>query len=180
VTLVVNGETYRQPLEVRKDPNSAGSEAEIAEQVRLLNTIRADLNTGAEAVWRIETIRRDVQSARTVHRDQAFTRAADALETKLMPLAMELVDLRLTGGGQDGVRFEAKLLQKFGYLAGALGTADFRPTDQQAEVQTLLHAQLQQHLGTLDQIVARELEAVNRLLRARNAAPIAGAARVVP
>lgn len=180
VTLTVNGETYRQPLEVRKDPNAAGTVAEIAEQVRLLNTMRDDLNTGADAVWRAETIRRDVQSARAVHQDRAFTRAADALDAKLMPLVMELVDLRLTGGGQDGVRFEAKLLQKFGYLAGALGNADFRPTDQQAEVQSLLHAQLQQHLGTLDQIVARELEAVNRLLRARNATPISSAMRVVP
>jgi photosystem II stability/assembly factor-like uncharacterized protein len=180
VTLTVDGATHRQPLEVRKDPNSAGTNAEIAEQARLLNSLRDDLNTGADAVWRIETIRRDVLAARAVHRDRTFARAADALDAKLTPLAMELVDLRLTGGGQDGVRFDAKLLQKLGYLAGALGNADFRPTDQQVEVQALLHTQLQQHLGTLEQIVARELDAVNRLLRARGATPIPPAARLIP
>ncbi len=180
VTLSVGGATHRQPLEVRKDPNSGGTEAEIAEQVRLVNAIRDDMNTGADAVWRIETMRASLAAARARHRDRAFTRAADALDARLTTLAMELVDLRLTGGGQDGVRFEAKLLQKLGYLAGALGNADFRPTDQQVEVHTLQRAQLQAHLRTLDRIVDTELEALNRLLERRNAAIIPPNARLVP
>ncbi len=180
VTLSVGGSTHRQQLEVRKDPNSGGSDAEIAEQVRLLSAIRDDMNTGAEAVWRIETMRTALASARKRHRDRTFTRAAVALDTKLTALAMELVDLRLTGGGQDGVRFEAKLLQKMGYLAGALGNADFRPTDQQVEVHTLQHAQLQEHLRALDRIVDTDLAALNRLLERRNAPVIPPNARLVP
>jgi photosystem II stability/assembly factor-like uncharacterized protein len=180
ITLTVAGRTHEQALEVRKDPNSAGSAAEIAEQVALLRAIREGLNTGAEAVDRIETMRAGLLALRERERDRAVLRAADALERPLTALAMELVDLRLTGQGQDGVRFEAKLLPKMGYLAGALGNADFRPTDQQREVHTLHQAELERHLQTLDRLIGTELRTLNVLLARRGLAPITGTARLVP
>ena len=51
---------------------------------------------------------------------------------------MEMVDLRLTGQGQEGVRFEAKLLQKLSYLTRGISVADFPPTDQEMEVKARL------------------------------------------
>jgi photosystem II stability/assembly factor-like uncharacterized protein len=180
VTLSVGGTTHRQTVEVRKDPNAGGSTAAIAETNRLIAAIRTDLNTGADAVWRAETMRRELAARRAASAERELARAADALEARLQALLMELVDLRLTGAGQDGVRFEARLLQKMGYLATQLGGSDFRPTDQQVEVQALQHAELGRHLATLERIVATELAAVNRLLERRNLAPIPANARLVP
>ena len=57
---------------------------------------------------------------------------------------MKLIDLRLTGA-QDGVRYAAKLISRFGYLANGLSAADFTPTDQQVEVQKLLAERLRGH-----------------------------------
>ena len=80
---------------------------------------------------------------------------------------MQLVDLRLTGQGQDGIRFEAKLMGKLGYLAGGLDGADFRPTDQQVEVQGILHGELQKQVGVLDALVSGDVAAFNNLLRTK-------------
>ena len=39
---------------------------------------------------------------------------------------MNLYDLRITGG-QDGVRYAAKLLSRFNYLANGVSGSDFKP-----------------------------------------------------
>ena len=83
-------------------------------------------------------------------------------------LEMNLVDLRLTGAGQDGVRFASKLIGKINYLANGLASGDFKPTDQQVEVRKILGDQLRAHLGALDGLFSGELAAFNELLRKRN------------
>jgi hypothetical protein len=83
-------------------------------------------------------------------------------------LEMNLVDLRLTGAGQEGVRFGSKLLAKLNYLANGLSSSDYRPTDQHGEVQKLLSDQLRGHVGELETLIARDLAALNQLLRRRN------------
>jgi hypothetical protein len=76
-----------------------------------------------------------------------------------------MVDLRATGQGQDGVRFGAKLLQKLGYLTGGLSVSDFRPTDQEVEVQGILHQALLDHLAELESLVSTDVAALNERLR---------------
>jgi len=77
------------------------------------------------------------------------------------------VDVRLTGEGQDAVRFDSKLIVKMGYLAGGIATADFRPTLQHGEVQQLLGVQLTQHLAALDAVMRAELVPLNQQLKAK-------------
>lgn len=168
VTLAAGGTEQRQELEVRKDPNSGGTEGDIAEQVRLLTAIRRDMDAGAEAVHRMEAVRVQVDAIARVAGDADVRRAADSLLQKVVDLEMNLVDLRLTGGGQDGVRFGSKLLAKLNYLANGIASSDYRPTDQHGEVQALLNGQLREHLTALDELIAREVGAFNELLRSRN------------
>jgi len=164
VKLTVDGKELTESLQVRKDPHSAGTEADIAAQVAMLSALRADLEKGATAVHRIEAMRVQLAAlARTG--DASVAEAARGLEEKLADLEMNLVDLRLTGTGQDGVRFGSKLLSKFGHLANGLASGDFRPTDQQVEVQRVLEADLQTHLQALDALVATDLKALNDRLR---------------
>ena len=80
---------------------------------------------------------------------------------------MEMVDLRLTGRGQDGVRFGATLLQKLGYVRNGISVADFRPTDQEGEVKVLLNGQLNAYIERLDDYVGDEVDELNQVLRAR-------------
>jgi hypothetical protein len=130
--------------------------------------VRADLNDAADAVHRIEAARVQVDAISRAVDDTTVKRAAAALTQQLMDLEMNLVDLRLTGGGQDGVRFAAKLISKLGYLANGIASSDYKPTNQHAEVQRLLNTELRTHLTALDGILSKELAAFNELLKQRS------------
>ena len=168
-----------QPLVVRKDPNSGGTEADITAQTRTLVAIRNDLNAAADAVHRIEAVRVQLDAINRLVEDAAVKGASDSLAQKLIGLEMNLVDLRQTGTGQDGVRFGAKLISKLGYLANGIASSDFKPTDQHAEVQQLLNTQLREHLTALDAILAKELVAFNELLKQKNAPHVVVRARTI-
>ena len=127
VRLNAAGETHEQPLTVIKDPHSAGTETDIAAQVAFLREVRDDIVTAGEAVHRVEAMRVQLATMSRFADDDALTEAIAALRQQLVDLQMNMVDLRLTGQGQDGVRFGATLLQKLGYLTGAISGADFRP-----------------------------------------------------
>ena len=180
VKLTVGGAEQTKQVEVRKDPNSAGTVAEIEEQLRSASAIRVDMNAAAAAVARIESVRVQLDALKRAVTDADVIRAATALETKLVDLEMELVDLRLTGNGQDGVRFAAKLISKLGYLAGGLSGGDFKPTDQQGEVQLLLNGQLRGHLTALESLLGSELGSLNVLLRTKNVPNVMGGPSPVP
>ena len=168
VKLNAGGVEHTQQLVVRKDPNSGGTEGDIAGQVRTLLAIRNDLNEAADAVHRVESARVQVDAIARVVDDAAVKRAAETLQQQLMDVEMNLVDLRLTGQGQDGVRFGSKLISKLEYLANGIGSSDYRPTNQHVEVQALLNGQLREHLTAIDRLLDRELAAFNALLKEKN------------
>ena len=181
VTLAVGGVTESRPLVVRKDPNSGGTEADVAAQTRLLTAIARDMEEAADAVHRIEAVRVQLDSlagAKGASGDAAVRRSARSLEERLVALEMNLVDLRLTGRGQDGVRFGSKLIAKLGYLASGIASSDYRPTNQHAEVQQLLARELRAHLAALDALLAKDLAALNgRLARQKRPAVVVARTR---
>ncbi len=180
VKLAVGGAEQTRSLEVRKDPNTGGNDADLAEQARMLEAIRADMNSGATAVTRAELVRAQLEAVRRVSADAEVKREADALGGKLADGEMPLVDLRLTGTGQDGVRFAAALLANLSYLAGGLSGGDFRPTTQQVEVQGILKDAVKVNVAALDALLAKDLAAFNAMLRTKNVPNVISAAPPVP
>jgi hypothetical protein len=173
VKLNVDGTEQSRPLTVLKDPHSAGTEADIAAQIALLKSLKTELERGAAAVHRVEAVRVQLANVARFTEDAQVKAAVKALTDKLVALEMNLIDLRLTGEGQDAVRFEARLLQKIGYLAGGLGGGDFRPTDQQTEVRGILGNQLNEQIRALDTLINTDLAALNQLLRTKGMTIIA-------
>jgi photosystem II stability/assembly factor-like uncharacterized protein len=167
VRLSVDGRTHEQPLTVLKDPHSAGTEADIAAQVAFVRSVRDDVVAAGEAVERVETVRVQLATMARFIEDDSLKAAVRIVQEKLADLQMYMVDLRLTGQGQDAVRFEARLLQKLGYLTNGITASDFGPTDQEVEVQALLHTQLQEHLAAVERLVREEVAPLNERLRAR-------------
>jgi photosystem II stability/assembly factor-like uncharacterized protein len=167
VKLAAGGRELTQPLVVRKDPHSAGTEADIRAQTEALVELRRDLNTAVGLVNRLELVRSQVESVGRIVSDVEVTAAGAALNRKLVDLEVQLIDLRLTGA-QDGVRFGAKLVSRFGYLANGMSNADFRPTDQHLAVQKLLAERVRARLADFDGLAAGDLAAFNQMLRARN------------
>lgn len=167
VRLDVDGARHEQPLTVIKDPHSAGTEADIRAQIAFLREVRDDVVRAGEAVHRVEAMRVQLATAKRFAEDDALVQAIEEVEDGLVDMQMEMVDLRLTGRGQDGVRFGATLLQKLGYVSNGISVADFPPTDQEAEVKVLLNGQLNDYVARLDAYVRDEVGELNQRLRAR-------------
>jgi hypothetical protein len=175
VALEVDGRTMTQPLRVLKDPNSEGTEADIAAQVVALKAMRVDHDSAASAINRIEWTRRQLLDLEAILRDQGgstgnaeILRQSQALTQKLIAVEEHLIQLRVTGTGQDGVRWPAQVSERLRYLIGNTATADFKPTDQTGEVHQVLKVELEEARRNLNAILSTDLPALNRLLQQRN------------
>ncbi len=168
VTLVVDGEEMgSRELTVLKDPHSEGTLEDIRLQTGLVNEIVADRDRAADLVNRIELVRRQIHDLRPILEeagDAADVLAAGAaLDSALIEVEGELIQLRNTGGG-DGVRWPAMIVGRLSYLQGNVATADFRPTDQQREVFAILHEQLGDVATRVEAVLGGDLAEFNRLL----------------
>ncbi len=172
VRLNVGGKQLTGKLEVRKDPNSGGTDADITAQIKTLTELRRTLDEAAGVVNQVELIRGQIASLRQVIRESEILQPALEFERKLVEVERNLVELRTTGRGQDGVRFGSQLLSKINYLAGGLASNDFRPTNQQLEVQKVLEEKLRAHQRDVDALVTKDLKAINDLMRGRGVANI--------
>ena len=168
VKLTVDGQESSQPLTVLKDPNSSGSEADIQKQMALLFDIRKDVESVAEMVNQIESIRGQLDSLRALVKDASVKAAADDLDKKLIDIEDNLIQRRLTGQGQDTVRWPPKLISKLNYLGNNIAGSDFPPNTQQQEVHTVFKGQLVDLRRRLDGVVGTDLANFNRMLREKN------------
>jgi len=170
VTLRVNGETFSQSLEVRKDPNSEGSLADVRAQFAMLQDIRADADSAVAMINQIESVRRQLLDTRAVLEEQGsheeIVATADSLDQKLIEVEQGLFQMRSTGTGQDQIRYPSRLMARLSYLFNTVGIADFTPTDQQGEVHVILRERLALIAAALDEVMSDDLEEFNRLIQA--------------
>jgi photosystem II stability/assembly factor-like uncharacterized protein len=172
VKLAAGGREMTQKLVVRKDPNSGGSEAELTEQMKTLYGLRADIDAAADVINQIELVRYQLQELPKLAGDADIAQVARSIGQKFTDLEMNLMELRTTGRGQDGVRFGAKLYSKLTYLANGLMSNDYRPTTQQIEVQKVHENTLQNLHGQLNKLLSTDIAMFNDKLRARGLSTI--------
>ena len=181
VKLTVGGKDHVQKLELRKDPASGGSEEEIKAQTVVLDDLRGTLEGVVEMINSIESTRAQLVALRGVLGSDS-TRAAlrteaDSLERKLIAVEEDLVQLRLTGRGQDDVRYPMKLMTRLGWLADGIAYSDFAPTAQQKEVLGVFKAQAAADRGRLTGLLDRDVAAFNAKLRERGVQNIVAGSR---
>jgi hypothetical protein len=172
VKLAVGGREFTQPLTVRKDPHSAGTEADIEAQHRMLLDVRRDLDGAADVVNSIEQVRSQIYNVMRLVDEANVRKAGEELDQKLIDVEGRLVELRSTGRGQDGVRWGSKLVGKLTYLANGLAGSDFKPTNQQGEVQKVLEDLLKKYQAETDALLNRDLSGLNEVLRGAKAPTI--------
>jgi len=172
VTAKVGGATSSQPLEVRKDPVSGGSEGEIRQQGEMARDIARDINAVVDMVNTLEVVRSQAATIKASLGDDstmADVRArADSLDRAMRDVEELLFQARVTGRGQDLIRYPFKLGEQLIYLGQSVTSSDFAPTEPHRQVQALLKEQLKQARARFDAVMANELEAFRQLLRARN------------
>jgi hypothetical protein len=170
VTLTVGEEKFAQKLTLLKDPHTAGSEIDIQAQTRVQTALYEEMNAMAATVNQIESLRAQLialgKELGTDETSKSVRKAADDLGEKLTGIEGTLLQLKLTGRGQDDCRWSPMLLQRIGYLFSQLdGSADFPPTTQQTAVQEELKQRGSKAAQDFQQLVGRDLAAFNAMLR---------------
>ena len=168
VKLSVGGRDMTESLVVRKDPNSEGTDADIDAQTRLVTDLRGHLNVAAGMVNQIELIRSQLEALDRLGADAATKTAVTELTQQLIDAEMNLVDLRQTGTGQDGVRFGSKLMSKIGYLANGVSGSDYKPTDQHLAAAQVIADEVKKVQALVDALRGRILGGFNEQLKTKN------------
>ena len=181
VTLMAGDEEREASLEVMKDPSSEGTLDNIATQTALLRELRADLETVTGMVNEVEWLRRQLLDVKAVAEEtnqvEAVASAVDAFEGSLIAVEERLIQMQATGTGQDGVRWPDMLAGRINYLAGAVASNDFPPTDQMREVYDLLHQRVETTEADFRRALESGLTDVNRTLEGES---LPGVVRVPP
>jgi hypothetical protein len=171
VKLVANGQALTETLTVRKDPNTAGTDADIQAQTRAMLEIRDDINAVARLINQAESIRVQLAQLKSViGNDDAgkpVSVAADGLDARIVAVESRLFNITSTGRGQDMLRTPNQILEKLAHIADVLSLADFRPTDQALEVMAELTKQIGEHRNQMKQIVETDVASFNRTVRDR-------------
>ncbi len=146
ITLKSGGNSMTKTLKVMKDPNSEGTLEDIDLQNELVTKIYADLNTTISHINSIEVIRRQLLDLKAMLKNSSskkeFVQMVDKLENQFLGIEKQLIQLKITGTGQDGVRYQKMLVEKLRYLAANIQISDFKPADSYLEVYEVLKGRL--------------------------------------
>ncbi|HEX7020534.1 MAG TPA: hypothetical protein VF159_11005, partial [Gemmatimonadaceae bacterium] len=166
------GQEDTRTISIQKDPHSGGSDAEIVAQTQLTRSIQRDLDSAVAMINALELARGQLAALKTVLSADSTTNkdvraAADSLDQKLLVEERKLFQTRVTGRGQDDLRWPQRISEQLDYLAEEIGGSDFGPTVSQHQVADLLHSQL---MAVASEVAQRraDVASFNAMLRTKN------------
>jgi hypothetical protein len=167
VRLTAAGQTLTEPLELRKDPRLATTQAEFDEQSALSLQIRDLLTETHDAIWRLRSVRDQVGSvaerAKQKGADGKVQEAAEALRKKLTAVEEALYQTK-NQSSQDPLNYPIRLNNRLAALSGTVAAGDNPPTAQAREVYQDLSTRIGSELKTLRELLATDLPAFNALV----------------
>ena len=173
VKLTVDGQEFSQKLTVKKDPNSAGSEADIRAQLKLLLEIQDDINTVRDMIDQMEWIRKQIYDlTERLEGDSSAASVISAgkeLDKKLIAVEENLFAMHaLTGGTLDGFRAARKIYAKLCQLSERVRSTDHPPTIQEVEVHKVLKKRVATRQAQLNELLNKDMPAFNQMLKENN------------
>jgi photosystem II stability/assembly factor-like uncharacterized protein len=163
------GYTESKQLTVLKDPNDMAPAAEMAENVALAQQLSRDMDATVAMINALENVRGQLAAMKaTVASDSTrkdIATNADSLDLKLRLVERRLFQTRVTGHGQDDVRWPARVAEQLQYLADQLQASDYAPTASQKQVAQLLHDQMQQAKAEFDKVMNTDVAGFNTMLQ---------------
>ena len=178
VKLSVDGKDFSAPLEVLPDPHTLGTPKDVEAEVQFLLEIRGEMNDVAGMINHLEWTRKQVEDLEKMLGDEpknaAALKAARDFEQKAIAVENSLVDVSLTGRGEDSfrapMRLYGRLMNLGSLLDGAPGQgssgADLPPTTQEIEVNKLYQGEIAQARKSFEEFTTKDVAALNEALRA--------------
>jgi len=166
--LIVGDDSTSVPFEIKKDPRSSSTVADLQAQFDFLMEIRDKLSETHRAIKKIRDVRSQTKAITSRLGDyegaDEIREAAKALNEKLTAIEETLYQTK-NQSRQDPLNFPIRLNNKLAAVASTASVGDYRPTDQAVAVKEELTAAIDAELAKLDTILETDLPAFNDLVR---------------
>jgi photosystem II stability/assembly factor-like uncharacterized protein len=175
VKIKIGERELSQPLTLMKDPAAGGSEADVRAQGDLVRDLLDDVRQAVEAINAAESARGQLAALQVRLGDKGpkdIKDAATALDKKFVAVEEDLFQMRVTGRGQDLLRWPVKATEQLLYLLARVSESDFAATAAQLEVHQLLHAETARVRKALDEVRGADLARFNALLTEKQLAGV--------
>ncbi|RIK38436.1 MAG: glycosyl hydrolase [Chloroflexi bacterium] len=166
--LEIGEQTWAQPFEITRDPRIAATDDDLRAQFDLLLAIRDKLGAIHDAVLHSRALREQLsawQARLTAAGHEALAQEAAAVRERILEAEGELVEAR-SKGAADSFNFPPKVNSKLASLQSTVAYGDSRPPEQCYAVFTLLSQQADERLATLQQVIERDIPALNAQIAA--------------
>jgi len=148
VTLIVNGKSYTQPLEVKMDPRVKASKKELSDQLQLALKIWNSSSDQFQLQGILDSLDEKVKTISTVNKaDNMIFTETNNLELKIGSLNKSLNEIDLAG------------------LEGTVMSADREPTQPMFQAYNISNNKLNLAIHEWKQIESNEIEKINGLLK---------------
>lgn len=174
VRLTVNGQTFRQPLEVRPDPRVGTTQEDLAQEFQLDQKLVTATTASYEAYHRVADLRTAIadREKSMEHNDQATAALAAAKDLDGKATAIEGEQgARFFGQGKPKPSF-ALLNGEFGGLATLVDSADAAPTSGMKIAFDDYCGDLNTALGQWNGLVNQDLQSLNAQLTGLHLQPL--------
>lgn len=181
LSLTVDGQTYTQPFEVRRNPDSHGTESELQSSVRLQIKVRDDITAVSDMTNQIEWMRKQLEDEhKTVGGRAELIKLMDTIDTRLKDVEYRLIT-RADALSDDKYFQEAyNLYQNFIWLNGEIGTGagdvagsgDWGQTETTIGLVLDLERQLQVVKGQYKNVMEKDIPAYNAQIKNTGLKPL--------
>jgi hypothetical protein len=166
-----------QTFTVLKDPNTVAADSDVQAQIRLGLAIRAEQDSVARMINRLEWVRKQLadlgaqlRGDTALARDSSAKRlaaAADSLDKHAVAVEGELFDVNLTGAREDAFRSPIQLYGRLAALQSDVSEsgADFAPTAQQLAVHDVFKQRLADASTRFAALMEKDLPAFGAQVR---------------
>jgi hypothetical protein len=169
--LTVDGQTFTQPIMVKKHPLSTLGDDELRAQFELASRIRDKVNEGNDAIIQIRRIK--TQLADRVQKSNSADGKAIAEQfTKEMSAVEEDVYQVRNQSNQDPLNFPIRTNNRLASLLRVVLTGEGKPIGNAEPIFTELQAELKAETDRLQRVLTMYLPRFNQLAQRLNLEPI--------
>jgi hypothetical protein len=172
VRLTVDGSAHAVPLAVRKHPLRNVSDADLLYQYELASRIRDKVDEANNAVIRIRRIKTEV-AERTKDAPNEVKQAAARFTKNLSEVEEAVYQVR-NQSNQDPLNYPIRINNRFASLLRVATTGEGRPTGNVEPIFNDIIQELKVQTDRLEQVIATDVPALNRMLQRIRKAPISG------
>ncbi|RMH68242.1 MAG: glycosyl hydrolase [Bacteroidetes bacterium] len=166
--LIVGTDSMTVPFEIRKDPRSSSTLADLQAQFDFLIEVRNTFTQTTRAIEQIRDVRAQVQQILDRLPDgpdaDAVREAGRTLLDRMQAVEEALYQTK-NQSRQDPLNFPIRLNNKIAALASTVAYGDFRPTEQAYAVKADLTQQIEAELTRLQDILQTDLPTFNQRVR---------------